>query len=123
MHTVIETPGFLRDAAAAGLTDDKRRAMVAAIADDPTRGDVMAGTGGARKVRLAGRGKGKSGGYRVVTYYAAPDVPVLMLAVYGRRQVYAACASLAAWRPRQSLEGGAQRVARRARRLCRRLPP
>jgi hypothetical protein len=41
----------------------------------------MPGTGGARKLRVAGRGKGKSGGFRVVTYYAAEDVPILMLAV------------------------------------------
>ncbi len=41
----------------------------------------MPGTGGARKVRVAGRGKGKSGGYRVVTYYRRIDVPILMLAL------------------------------------------
>jgi hypothetical protein len=84
MHAVVETPGFLRDAAQAGLSDEERRAMIAAIANDPTQGDLMAGTGGARKVRFSGRGKGKSGGYRIVTYYAAPDVPVLMLAIFGK---------------------------------------
>jgi hypothetical protein len=36
---------------------------------------------GARKRRFAGRGKGKSGGYRIVSYYADDDVPVLMLAL------------------------------------------
>ena len=55
--------------------------MVAAVSDDPEQGDVMPGTGGARKVRFAGRSKGKSGGYRTVHYYAATDVPVLMLAL------------------------------------------
>jgi hypothetical protein len=44
----------------------------------------MPGTGGARKIRSAGRGKGKSGGYRVVTYFAAPDIPVFMLAVINK---------------------------------------
>ena len=33
------------------------------------------------KLRFAGRGKGKPGGYRTVHFYAAADVPVLMLAV------------------------------------------
>ena len=47
----------------------------------PCGGDVIPGTGGARKVRFAGRGKGKSGGYRVVSYFAADDVPVLLLAL------------------------------------------
>ena len=31
--------------------------------------------------RGANRGKGKSGGYRIITYFAAEDVPILMLAV------------------------------------------
>ena len=44
----------------------------------------MPGTGGVRKVRFAGRSKGKSGGYRVVTYYAALDVPVFLLDCYGK---------------------------------------
>jgi hypothetical protein len=59
VHAVIETPGFLRDAADAGLSEKRCRELVAAIADDPTQGELMKGTGGARKVRFAGRGKGK----------------------------------------------------------------
>ena len=47
-------------------------------------GVLMPGTGGARKIRVAGRGKGKSGGYRVVTYYAASDVPVFLLTVINK---------------------------------------
>lgn len=44
----------------------------------------MEGTGGARKLRVAGRGKGKSGGYRVITFYAADDVPIFLLDLYGK---------------------------------------
>ena len=44
----------------------------------------MPGTGGARKVRFAGRAKGKSGGYRVITFYAADDIPVFLLDIYGK---------------------------------------
>jgi len=81
MHAVIETSVFLRDAARAGLSESERFEIVTLIARDPTVGDVIPGTGGARKVRVAGRGKGKSGGYRIITYFAAEDVPVLLLAV------------------------------------------
>jgi len=55
--------------------------IVATIADDPMMGTLMAGTGGCRKCRFAGRGKGKSGGYRTVHYNGADDVPVLLLVV------------------------------------------
>lgn len=84
MHGVIETQTFLRDAADAGMAEEERLAIVNAIATDPSQGDLMVGTGGVRKVRFAGRGKGKSGGYRVVTYFAAADVPVLLLAVINK---------------------------------------
>ncbi len=76
MHTVIETSSYLADAKAAGMTEKERDAVVTLIADNPEAGDQISGTGGARKVRIAGRGKGKSGGYRVVTFYSGPDVPV-----------------------------------------------
>jgi hypothetical protein len=84
MHAVIETSAFLGDAAAAGMSEEERFAVVNFIAENPTAGVLMPGTGGARKIRFAGRGKGKSGGYRVVTYFAAPDIPVFMLAVINK---------------------------------------
>lgn len=79
MQTVIETPSYLVDLKSAGVTIEEAARIVAIIASDPEAGDVIVGTGGARKVRVGGRGKGKSGGYRVVTYYAARDVPVSSL--------------------------------------------
>ena len=81
MKAVIETPSFLASARAAGMTDDFREFVVATISDDPMMGAVMAGTGGCRKSRFAGRGKGKSGGYRTIHYNGADDVPVLLLVV------------------------------------------
>ena len=42
------------------------------------------GSGGVRKVRFAGRGKGKSGGYRVVTAYFGPDIPVYLVALLSK---------------------------------------
>jgi hypothetical protein len=51
----------------------ERFAIVTWIASNPAAGDVIEGAGGARKVRLAGKGKGKSGGYRVVTFYSGPE--------------------------------------------------
>lgn len=81
MKTVIETPSFLSTAREAGLTDDMRAFIVATISDDPMMGDLMAGTGGCRKSRFPGRGKGKRGGYRTIHYNGPDDVPVLLLVV------------------------------------------
>jgi hypothetical protein len=35
-------------------------------------------------VRVAGRGKGKSGGYRVITAYFGPDAPTYLLAILSK---------------------------------------
>ena len=82
MQVVIETPTFLHDCRR--LSEEERHSIVAAIAADPQLGDVIPGTGGARKRRFPGRGKGKSGGYRTVSYYAGEDVPVLILALISK---------------------------------------
>jgi hypothetical protein len=84
VHTVIETPAFLASARDEGIDDDERTNIVTYIATSPRAGDVVQGTGGARKVRIAGRGKGKSGGYRVITFYAEEDIPVFLLDVYSK---------------------------------------
>jgi hypothetical protein len=84
MHAVIETESYANSVRAAGLTEQERLQISNYISANPTAGDLMQGTGGARKVRFAGRGKGKSGGYRVVTYYAADDVPVFLLDLFAK---------------------------------------
>jgi hypothetical protein len=37
-------------------------------------------------MRHAGRGKGKSGGYRTVHYFGGDDVPLFLLSIYGKDQ-------------------------------------
>lgn len=78
---VVETQLFLRSAQQTGLLEAERPAIVDLIAADPERGDVVRGSGGIRKVRFAGRGKGTSGGYRVLVGYFGVDYPLLLLAV------------------------------------------
>jgi hypothetical protein len=84
MQTVIETESYLRDAKDAKMSEEERTAAVDLVAADPEAGDVMQGTGGVRKARLAGRGKGKSGGYRIVWYFGGGDIPVFLLTVFGK---------------------------------------
>lgn len=84
MQTVVETESYLRAAKNAGMAAEEMTAAVDLVAADPEAGDVMQGTGGVRKARLAGRGKGKSGGYRIVHYYGGGDIPVFLLTVFGK---------------------------------------
>ena len=49
-------------------------------------GDVIAGLGGVRKLRFASKGRGKSGGFRVIYYVLTDSLPVLALLIYGKNE-------------------------------------
>jgi hypothetical protein len=82
VHAVVETPTYIADAKHADMNDDEREAVVLFLSANPQAGDLMAGTGGARKFRFKRPGTGKSGDYRIVTYYAGTGLPVFLLTVF-----------------------------------------
>lgn len=84
MHTVCELHSFRRAADQAGMSEDEIRKLIDYLAENPQAGDEMVGTGGCRKLRWAGRGKGKSGGYRIVTFYTGVDIPVFLITVFSK---------------------------------------
>src|SRR5438132_1235102 len=84
LQTVAETAQFLRDAALAGMSDSERRTLIDLVAADPKQGVEIRGSGGVRKIRVAGRGKGKSGGHRVIAAYFGPDAPTYLLALLSK---------------------------------------
>ena len=84
MHTVARLHSFDRAAADAGLSEDEIDAIVNYLAENADAGDEMSGTGGCRKFRWAGRGKGKSGGYRTITFYSGEQMPVFLVTVFGK---------------------------------------
>lgn len=86
MQTVVETPEYLIAAKRAGMSEDEREAAVEYIARNANAGTIIPGSGGARKVRVARKGSGKSGGYRVITYYSDADTPVFLLTVISKGQ-------------------------------------
>ena len=83
MHTVVETPGYLRDADDIGLGEAERFELISRLAENPMAGDLMAGTGGCRKVRVARPGQGRSGGFRVVTFLVR-DGRVILIAAFAK---------------------------------------
>jgi hypothetical protein len=83
LHVVVETSEFIARAAET-MTEEERLSLIDHLAENPKAGDIMKGTGGARKLRWAARGKGKSGGVRAITYYAGKDLPVFLLTVFGK---------------------------------------
>jgi hypothetical protein len=84
MHAVVETPTFRRSAAHAGMTEADVAQLIDYLAANPDVGDEIKGTGGCRKVRVAGRGKGKSGGYRVITFFSGAAIPLFLFHAYSK---------------------------------------
>jgi mRNA-degrading endonuclease RelE of RelBE toxin-antitoxin system len=84
-HSVLETASFSRRADAL-LSRDERTELVDTLARAPLAGDLIPGLGGLRKLRFAPKGRGKSGGFRVIYYVLTEDMPILALLFYGKNE-------------------------------------
>jgi hypothetical protein len=83
-HTVAQLRTFDTAARDAGMSEEEIEDLVTYLSENPEAGDEMAGTGGCRKLRVAGRGKGKSGGYRTVTFFSGEAMPVYLITVFSK---------------------------------------
>jgi hypothetical protein len=83
--SVIELAAYQRRADEL-LTADERDAVIDLIAYDPTCGDLIAGTGGLRKVRVGRGGSGKRGGARVIYYFYNANFPLVLMALYAKNE-------------------------------------
>lgn len=75
----IETPTFTRQIQAIASDDDLKELQRVLIAQ-PDKGDLVQGTGGLRKIRMATGHQGKQGGARVIYFLATIERIYLILA-------------------------------------------
>jgi len=68
------------------LSDDQFREFQLQLMNNPEAGDVIARTGGVRKVRFsdASRGKGKRGGLRVIYYWWAEGAEFWLFTLHAK---------------------------------------
>jgi len=85
MLTIVETSAFARRAEKL-LTPEEHEELLFHLATNPGSGDEIPGTGGVRKLRFSAKGKGKSGGVRVVYYFFDEDNPLYAILVYGKNE-------------------------------------
>jgi hypothetical protein len=83
--TVVETPVFVADAERL-LTEEERSRLVWHVAMRPEDGDLIPGTGGARKHRWARAGMGKLGGVRVITFFHDREMPLFLLNMFSKNE-------------------------------------
>ena len=78
---LIETSLFTRQITAL-LSDEEYAHFQARLAANPHLGVLIKGGGGIRKIRVATGSRGKSGGARVIYYWAVGRDLILLLYVY-----------------------------------------
>ncbi len=66
------------------VSEESRKAMETTIAADPIGAPVIRGTGGIRKFRWPGSGRGKRGGIRTLYFYHAKAKAIYMLTAYAK---------------------------------------
>lgn len=79
----IETPEFIDKFDKIG-SDDEMIKLQDELIKNPTKGTIVKGTGGARKIRMGIKSRGKSGGARVIYYYVDLCGEVWLLDFYAK---------------------------------------
>ena len=74
----IETSIFTRQVMEV-LDDDSYRALQFELFSRPNAGPIIPSSGGLRKIRWAGSGRGKRGGVRVIYYWVTSEDQIYML--------------------------------------------
>ena len=82
----------------AHLPDDQYRLLQATLIQSPALGDLISGSGGLRKIRWAGSGRGKRGGFRIIYFWHKQSNRILFLFGYLKNEASdltpAQCAAL-----------------------------
>ena len=81
----IETPEFVDKVDKLEILDDLSRLQDELLLN-PMKGKIEKGAGGARKIRMAIRGRGKSGGARIIYYYVDLRGEIWFLDAYVKKE-------------------------------------
>jgi hypothetical protein len=81
----VETPVFTERVTTA-LDDASYHQLQLALVLRPEQGALIKGSGGLRKLRWAGSGRGKRGGVRVIYFWHPADETFYMLYVYPKNE-------------------------------------
>lgn len=68
------------------LKDDEYAALQWDLTLHPEKGDLIQGSGGLRKLRWLGKGRGKRGGVRIIYYYKNQLGQIWLLTIYAKNE-------------------------------------
>lgn len=82
---IIETTVFTRRLKTI-LANEEYRELQYRLIINPELGKIIPGSGGLRKIRWKGSGRGKSGGSRIIYYWYSSEETILMLLIYKKKE-------------------------------------
>lgn len=85
LYSFRETKAFSRDVSSL-LTEESYFGFQNYLLENYMLGDVIPGGGGLRKICWRAKGKGKSGGVRIIYYFASEKGYIYLMAIYGKNQ-------------------------------------
>lgn len=77
----LETPVFTKLITKL-ISDEEYHLLQLQLSVRPESGDIIRNSGGIRKIRWAGSGRGKRGGIRVIYYFLKEDSQIFLLYAY-----------------------------------------
>lgn len=83
--TIVELPEYIKLAGKI-LSKDERDELLFFLSSHPKAGELMQGTGSVRKLRWASKGKGKSGGSRIIYFFYNEKIPMFLLTIFGKNE-------------------------------------
>lgn len=84
--TIVELPEYIKRVEKI-LSEDERDDLLYYLSSNPKAGNLMKGTGGVRKLRWASKGKGKSGGSRVIYFFYNETIPCYVKSQVKKRTI------------------------------------
>jgi hypothetical protein len=82
----IHTPDFDDCLIDIPMSDEELREVQQGLQANPEAGSVIRGTGGVRKSRAGAKGRGKSGGARLLYYYVIEHEVIYLLLAYDKSE-------------------------------------
>lgn len=82
---IIETSFFTKRLRTL-ISDEEYREFQNELIINPTKGKIISGSGGLRKIRLKTKGQGKRGGARVIYYYVNTRDIIILLLIYEKSE-------------------------------------
>ena len=83
MQTIVEINEYIKQASKL-LDKSEQNSIISYLASFPESGDIIQTTGGVRKLRWSAKGKGKSGGVRIIHFYCDENLPLFLLGVFSK---------------------------------------